>query len=104
MLKRKAFQIFTIVTALVLFSAYVVYSQFKQSGTVASSSKSLVLTNRGLPEKTNSIAATKSSTNSSPSVRSTATNSGSSGKKPELFFPGSKSSAVFVPQPQASGK
>jgi hypothetical protein len=104
MLKRRAFQILTIVVALVLLSAYVVYSQLKQSGIVASSSKSLVLTNRGFIEKTNPAVTTKSSTNSSPALRSAATNSGSPGKKPELFFPGSKSSAVFVPQPQASGK
>jgi hypothetical protein len=104
MLKRKALQILTIVAALMLLSAYVVYSQLKQSGTVASSSKSLVLSNRGFVEKTNSATAAKSSTNSSPAVRSAATNSGATGKKADLFFPGSKSSAVFVPQPQASGK
>jgi hypothetical protein len=105
MLKRKTLQILTIVAAVVLLSAYVVYSQLKQSGTVASSSKSLVLTNRGGVEKTNSNTATKVATNSNSAIRtisSGATNSSSPGKKSDLFFPGSKSSAVFVPQHQAS--
>jgi hypothetical protein len=106
MLKRKALQIVTLIAAVVLLSAYVVYSQLKQSGTVASSSKSIVLTNRGTLDKTNPVAA-KPFTNSAPAIRpasSNPTNSSSPGKKPELFFPGSKSSAVFTPQSQATGK
>jgi hypothetical protein len=105
MLKRKTFQVLTVVAAVVLLSAYVVYSQLKQAGTVASSSKSLVLTNRGTPsgsaEKTNSI---RSATNSNSGSFSGGTNSGATGKKSEVFFPGSKSGAVFVPQTEAKGK
>ena len=98
MRKRKALQILTIAAALMLLSAYVVYSQLKQAATVASSSKSMVLTNKGAVS-TNTIQAIKDS-------RSTtiATNSGTTNGKADMFFPGSKSGAVFVPQAQSTGK
>jgi hypothetical protein len=106
MVKRKTFRVLTVVAAVVLLSAYVVYSQLKQAPTVASSSKSKVLTASAAVEKTNSVRGTKDPTNSNATIRVVpldGTNSGA-GKKSEVFFPGSKSGAVFVPQTEAKGK
>ena len=110
MLRKKSIQVLTVVAALVLLSVYVVYSQLKQAPTVASSSKTRVLTNAGAwgsVQKTNlSEAKPDSGSKSNNTIRLTSpgTNPPGPPARSGLFFPGSKSGAVFVPETQAKGK
>src|SRR2546430_6503674 len=106
MKKAKAVQIAAVVVSLTLFSAYVVYSQLKQGGTVAPSSKLLVLTNSRTigPAKTNAIQTLAQDpklarSNASSNFLSLAEiRSNPPAAKSQMMFPGSKSAAVFAPE------
>jgi len=104
--KGKIAQIIAVIASLTLFSGYVVYSQLKQSGTVASSSKVMVLTNsRAVTAgKTNAALTSKQNTRAadsntiSQSILPRDTKSNTPPAKSQMVFPGSKSAAVFSPQ------
>src|SRR2546430_12756454 len=103
--KGKISQIVTVIASLTLFGGYVVYSQLKQGGAVASSAKVIVLTNSRVVTagKTNTVQSPKQnaraggSNTTSQSVSPRDTRSNTPPAKSQMVFPGSKSAAVFTP-------
>jgi len=82
---KRTIQINTILFALIMLAAYVVYSQRQQTRTVAPSSKFMVLPEgkHGIPAATNRVIDVSSNYDST------------------LVFPGSKSAAIFTPHSEA---